>query len=174
VLVLLTEKWAPCIPYLQLLSLVGLMFPLHVMNLNVLQALGRSDLFLRLEIIKKALIVVNIAITWRWGIMAMIAGQVVTSMASYYLNAYYNRALLNYSIWEQIGDMYPYLLNASLMGAAVYAMSHLPIASPAVLLICQVTAGISLYVFLCRIFRNAAYMNMQEMLFRRLPFQAIQ
>jgi len=173
VLVLLTEKWAPCIPYLQLLSLVGLMFPLNVMNLTVLQALGRSDLFLRLEIIKKALIVANIAITWRWGIMAMIAGQVVTSVASYYLNAYYNRALLNYSVWEQIGDMYPYLLNTSLMGAAVYAMQHLPIASPAILLVCQVAVGICLYMFLCRIFRNAAYMNIQEMLFRRLPFQAI-
>ena len=50
---MLTEKWAPCVPYLQLLCMAGLLFPLHLMNLNVLQALGRSDLFLRLEIIKK-------------------------------------------------------------------------------------------------------------------------
>ena len=74
VLVLLTEKWAACIPYFQLLCIGGLLYPVHVMNLNVLQALGRSDLFLRLEIIKKVLIVINIAITWRWGISAIIYG----------------------------------------------------------------------------------------------------
>ena len=61
VLVLLTEKWVPAVPYLQLLCIAGLLFPLHLMNLNVLQALGRSDLFLRLEIIKKGMIAINIS-----------------------------------------------------------------------------------------------------------------
>lgn len=169
VLVLLTDKWAPCIPYLQLLCLVGLMYPLHVINLNVLQALGRSDLFLRLEIIKKMLIVLNIAITWRWGIMAMITGQIITSLMSYYLNAYYNKALLQYSIWEQLRDLYPYLLNAMLMGAIVYAMFYLPIASHMILLVCQIVAGGVVYLLLCRIFRFPAYMDLQRMIVSRLP-----
>lgn len=173
VLVLLTDKWAPCIPYLQLLCLVGLMFPLHLINLNVLQALGRSDLVLRLEIIKKALIVLNIVITWRWGIMAMITGQIITSLVSYYLNAYYNKALLQYSIWEQIRDLYPYLLNAMMMGAIVYAMIYLPIASHMILLVCQIAAGGVVYLLLCRIFRFSAYMELQRMIVSRLPFQTI-
>lgn len=173
VLVLVTDKWAPCVPYLQLLCMVGLMFPLHLINLNVLQAMGRSDLFLRLEIIKKVLVVINIAITWRWGIMAMIAGQVIISLASYYLNAYYNKALLSYSIWEQICDLYPYLINALLMGGLVGTMFYLPIASNAILLLCQIMAGGVVYFLLCRIFRFSAYMELQQLVVSRLPFRTV-
>jgi O-antigen/teichoic acid export membrane protein len=125
VLVLLTEKWLPCVPYLQLLCLVGLLFPLSVMNLNVLQAMGRSDLFLRLEIIKKILITISIAITWRWGIVAMIYGQIVVSLLSYYLNSYYNGVLLGYPIQEQIVDLFSYLAAAVVMGLAVYLIKWL-------------------------------------------------
>ena len=173
VLVLLTEKWLPCVPYLRLLCMVGLMFPLHLINLNVLTALGRSDLFLRLEIIKKALIVLNIAITWRWGIMAMITGQVFISLVSYYLNAYYNKSLLNYSIWEQIGDLYLYLINAILMGGVVHALVYLPIASPLYLLILQVVVGGMVYLIMCRLLRFSAYMDLQQMLFLKLRFKEI-
>jgi O-antigen/teichoic acid export membrane protein len=174
VFVLLTVKWEPCVPYLQLLCLVGLMFPLHLINLNVLQAMGRSDLFLRLEVIKKVLIVINIVTTCRWGIIAMITGQVIISFVSYYLNAYYNKALLNYSIWEQIHDLYPYLINSVVMGGAVYALIYLPIASHVILLLCQVIAGVFIYLVLCRIFRFSAYMDLQRMVVSRLPFQVIQ
>jgi len=55
----------------------------------VLQAIGRSDLFLRLEIIKKVLIIINVSITWQWGISAMICGMIINSLLSYYLNSYY-------------------------------------------------------------------------------------
>ncbi len=173
VLVLLTDKWLPCVPYLQLLCVMGLMFPLHLINLNVLQAMGRSDLFLRLEIIKKMLTIMNILVTWRWGIMAMIGGQVVISLVSYYLNAYYNKVLLDYSIWEQIGDLYPCLIDAAAMGGAIYALKYLPIASPLVLLMCQVAAGGMIYAAVCRVFRFEAYLELQEMVLRRLPFQAV-
>ncbi|HAE43564.1 MAG TPA: flippase [Clostridiales bacterium] len=174
VLVLLTAKWAPCIPYLQLLALVGLLFPLHLINLNVLQALGHSDLFLRLEIIKKVLIICNIAITFRWGIEAMIIGQVITSSVSYYLNAYYNKALLNYSIWEQIGDLYPYLLNALLMGGAAYSLVYLSITSPLLLLTCQIALGSLVYLTMCQISQPSAYTDLQKMVISRLrPLQTL-
>ncbi len=167
VVVLLTDKWLPCVPYLQLLCLVGLTFPLHVINLSVLQALGRSDLFLRLEIIKKGLVVVNIAIMWRWGIMAMIGGQVVISLASYYLNAYYNKAMLGYSVWEQVGDMYPYLLNAVAMGAIVHAVSYLPLGHPIVLLACQAMTGMVIYYLLGRLLGFEAYRDVRKMVWSR-------
>jgi O-antigen/teichoic acid export membrane protein len=122
VLVLLTEKWAPSIPYVQLLCAAGLLFPLQQTNLTVLQALGRSDLFLRLEIIKKTFIVVNIAITWRWGISAMIYGMVALSFISYYLNSYYTGLLIDYPVTEQVLDLAPYLLVSLLMGAVVFCM----------------------------------------------------
>ena len=84
VVVLLTEKWLPCVFYLQLLCVAGVFYPLHVINLNVLTSLGRSNLFLRLEILKKILTVVAVVVTYRWGIAAMIYGQIVTSFLAYY------------------------------------------------------------------------------------------
>ncbi len=159
VTLLLTEKWAPAVPYLQLLCIAGLLFPLHLMNLNVLQALGRSDLFLRLEIIKKILIVANIALTWRWGISAMIAGMAVTSVISFYLNSYYNGALIGYPPREQVRDLVPYLALSLLMGSAVYGMGLLPFPRGWLLLVAQTTAGVVLYVVLCRLFRLKAFME---------------
>ena len=116
VLVLLTEKWLPCVPYLQLLCAVGLLYPLHAINLNVLKAQGRSDLFFRLEILKKILVVIAIAITYRWGISAMICGGIATSCLCYCLNTYYTRKLLDYPVTEQIRDLLPSLILASVMG----------------------------------------------------------
>jgi len=169
VLVLLTEKWAPCIPYLQLLCMVGLLFPLHLINLNVLQAMGRSDLFLRLEIIKKVLIVINIAVTWRWGISAMICGQMATSLLSYYLNSYYNGVLIGYRIREQLLDLSSYLITAIVMGLAVYVVGHVPLPNLWSLLLVQITAGFIVYVCLCRLFRLPAFLEVWQMGWKKVP-----
>jgi O-antigen/teichoic acid export membrane protein len=169
VLVLLTDKWAPSIPYLQLLCAAGLLYPLQMMNLNVLQALGRSDLFLRLEIIKKVLIVVNIAITWRWGISAMIYGMMINSIIGYYLNSYYNGMLISYPIKEQILDLFPYLIMASLMGIATYAAGLLHFPNHWSLLLAQITTGFFVYAGLCRAFRLKAFMEIWEEMWNRMP-----
>ena len=166
VLIMLTDKWLPCVPYLQVLCLIGIMFPLHLINLNVLQALGRSDLLLKIEIIKKILIVINIMITWRWGILAMIWGQVLISLFSYYLNAYYNKVLLNYSIWEQLGDVLPYFVISVLMGGAVYALGFVSFYSSLLMLICQIIVGGLIYLLLCRVCQLHSYMLIQKKLIR--------
>jgi O-antigen/teichoic acid export membrane protein len=159
VVVLLTEKWVESVPYLQLLCFVGLLFPLHLINLNALQALGRSDLFLLLEIIKKVLIVIIILVTWRGGITAMIYGMVATSVLSYYLNSYYTGILIGYSIWEQIRDMYSYLIISVFMGIAVYAVGMLPFPTYWSVLVVQIAIGIVIYISACRLFRLAAFME---------------
>jgi len=168
VLVLLTEKWAACVPYVQLFCVPGLLFPLHVMNLNVLQALGRSDLFLRLEIIKKVLIVVNIAITWRWGISAMIYGMIVMSIISYYLNSYYTGVMIGYPLQEQLRDMFSYIIMAALMGMAICAAGLLPIPSYWSMLLVQIVVGIVIYVCLCRVFRLKAFMDIWYAIWNRI------
>jgi O-antigen/teichoic acid export membrane protein len=159
VLFLLTEKWAESIPYLQLLCFLGLMFPIHLTNLNVLQALGRSDLFLRLEIIKKVLVVINIVITWRWGITAMIYGMMATSIIGYYLNSYYTGILIDYSIWKQLRDIWPYTFMVALMGMAIYISGLLPFPNYWSMLIVQIAIGIIVYISLCRLFRLTAFMD---------------
>jgi O-antigen/teichoic acid export membrane protein len=168
VLALLTEKWAPCIPYLRLLCIVCLLFPLNWINTNVLFAIGRSDLCLRLEIIKKILIVINIVITWRWGIEAMIYGQIALSIFSYYLNSYYNGKLINYPIREQLLDLSSYLITAILMGLMVCALSLLPFSNIWFLLMAQVFTGFVVYVGLCRLFRLPAFLEMWEIGWRKV------
>ena len=168
VLVLLTEKWAPCIPYLQLLCVVGMLYPLHVINLNVLLAQGRSDLFFRLEVLKKILIVIAIAVTYRWGIIAMIYGQIATSCFAYFLNAYYTGKMLDYPIIEQIHDLMPSLALASIMGVGVYAFHYAPIVNQSALLLVQIMTGIVLYTFLCYIFRISSFMEVIEMVKSKL------
>ena len=163
VLLLLTEKWAPCIPYLQLLCVVGMLYPLHVINLNILLAQGRSDLFFRLEILKKILVVIAISVTYRWGITAMIYGQIVTSCFAYLLNSYYTGKMLNYPITEQIKDLIPSLALASIMGGGIYALKYTPIVNQSALLLVQIMTGIVLYSVLCYIFRIPSFMELFEM-----------
>jgi teichuronic acid exporter len=160
VLVLLTDKWAECIPYLQLLCFVGLLYPLHMINLNVLQALGRSGLFLRLEIIKKALIVVNIAVTWRWGVSAMICGMIVNSIISLYLNSYYSGLFIDYPFREQLRNLRPYFITAVFMGMVTYGAGLLPFPNQWSMLLVQMAVGILIYTFLCWMFRLEAFMEM--------------
>jgi O-antigen/teichoic acid export membrane protein len=159
VLVLLTDRWAESIPYLRLLCFLGLLFPMHVINLNCLRALGRSDLFLNLEIIKKVLTIINIAATWGWGISPMIYGMMVMSVISYYLNSYYVGFLIGYPFGQQLHDVIPYLIMAVLMGLAVYAAGFLPFLNQGSIVLVQIALGISVYLFLCRLFRLPAFME---------------
>ncbi|MDC3237184.1 lipopolysaccharide biosynthesis protein [bacterium] len=162
ILLLLTEKWAQSIVYLQLLCIVGFLYPLHVVNLIPLQVLGRSDLFLRIEILKKILIVVAVAITYRWGIVAMIYGQIATSCLSYWINSYFTGKLLNYSISCQIKDTIPSLALSCIMGVTIYCIKFF-IAGNLLLLIVQVLAGILLYSALCYIFKLSSFLEAKEM-----------
>ena len=168
VLIMLTEKWSASIPYLQLLCFDGLLYPLHVINLNVLQSLGRSDLFLRLEIIKKIMVAINIAVTWQWGISAMIYGMILTSIIGYYLNCYYNGLLVKYSMKEQVRDFFPYLIMSILMGIAVYAAGLLEFKSHWSMLFVQMATGIAIYVSLCRAFRLKAFMEIWQAMWKRM------
>jgi teichuronic acid exporter len=162
IIILLTEKWADSIIYFQLLCLVGLLFPLQLLNVNLLEALGHSKKFLRLEIFKKILIVANIALTWRWGIAAMICGMMATSLLSYCLNSYYTRLLIGYPIQEQIIDLMPYLFISLIMGLGVYAVGLFPWKTLMGKLFTQMTAGILLYTGLFRISRPRDFSEMRE------------
>ncbi|MBN1805928.1 MAG: lipopolysaccharide biosynthesis protein [Sedimentisphaerales bacterium] len=154
VLVLLTDKWLPCVPYLQLFCAVGILYPLHAINLNVLTAQGRSDLFLKLEIFKKILIIAAISVTYRWGITYLIIGQIITSVISYFLNTHYTGKLLQYPIIQQIKDIMPSLVLAAIMGGVISIFHYIPISSDILLLLIQVITGIVLYIslgYICRL-----------------------
>lgn len=122
---LLTDRWSFSIPYFQLFCLVGLMWPLHVLNLNILTITGRSDTFLRLEIAKKALVVLALVITFRLGIVALLYGQIAVSIAGYLLNSYYCGKIINYSTPQQIRDFASPLLVSIGMGFAMFLVGEM-------------------------------------------------
>lgn len=164
ILVLLTQKWAPSIPYLRLPCIIGLLYPLHVIKLSILTGKGRSDIFLRLGIIKKILLVVTVAITYRWGILAMIYGQIVVSILGYYLNSYYTGKLISYPIREQVVDLLPYLGAAVAMGTGVFCLQLLPFPNDWSLLICQILFAMVIYTGLTWGFRMKAFLGIVDIL----------
>jgi len=156
---LLTPKWEPCVPYVRLLCIGGVLYPLHAINGNALLAVGRSDLRLRVEVIKKALTALAVIVTWRWGIQAMIIGQIIQSALAYVVNGYYTGKLVGYSYARQTRDVLPYLLCALVMGAAAYALDKAPIPTKAARLTCQAILGALTYFGLCALFRLDAFVE---------------
>jgi len=157
VLVLFGEKWLPCVPYLRVLSIAGALWPLHVMNLEVLMAVGRSDLFLRLEIIKKVLIGVGILATFRISVMAMVWALLIVSVAGVFLNTHYTKVLIGYGTVRQFVDLAPYagisVLTSTLAWAAGIPFSHIPVLQ----LTTSVLVGIATYPAICHILRLESY-----------------
>ena len=107
---LFTDKWLPAVPYFQILCLGGLLLPLHSYNLSLLNIYGRSDLFLKLEIIKKVLIVGSILLIVPFGIYGLLWGQVFFSMVAYFINAHYTQRFISYPLKEQLCDVFPIYL----------------------------------------------------------------
>ena len=168
VLVLLTEKWLPCVPYLQLLCVVGMLYPLHAININVLKAQGRSDLNFRINILKNTLKAVLLAITWRWGIEAILLGQIVVSIVSYFVNSHYTTILINYKIQEQIRDISPYLGVAGIMGVCLYLLQCVASVHPMLLLTLQVVTGVVLFTVLSATLRLAEFVKIWESISQKL------
>ncbi|AZI66639.1 lipopolysaccharide biosynthesis protein [Kaistella daneshvariae] len=119
---LLTEKWLPAVPYFQILSIAGLLYPIHAYNLNILQVKGRSDLFLKLEIIKKVLIVVIVVIAVQIGIYGLLWGQVFLSFLALGINTYYTGKMIDYKGTRQMIDLLPSIILALLTAIVVYAI----------------------------------------------------
>ena len=162
VLTLIGENWEPCVIYLQLLCLVGMFYPLSALNLNMLQVQGRSDLFLRLEIIKKAMAVPVVIIGVVWGIKAMIFGMLINSLIAYYLNSYWSGRFIGYSFLAQIRDILPSLLLALSMGIVVFLEGLFIPLPPMSLFIIQLVTGAVIIFFLCEAFNFKDYVYIKE------------
>ncbi|MFC3353475.1 lipopolysaccharide biosynthesis protein [Sphingobacterium zeae] len=118
--VLLGTKWLPAVPYFQLMALGALFQPIHNYNLNILQVKGRSDLYLKLEIIKKACIVIAVVLGLQYGVYGLIWGQVAVSVASLFINTRYTARFLDYSMRQQLYDLLPSIFLSCALGCAVW------------------------------------------------------
>ena len=159
VLLLLSDKWVPCIPYLQMLCVVGLLYPIDNVNLNVLKAMGRSGLYLRLSLVKIILEFISITITCWFGIEALLCGRIAVSLVTCALSGHYAGALLRYSVAERIRDLSPYFGVAALMGSLVYGLPYLVAVDARLLLPVQIVIGGVSFVLLCSLFRLPAFID---------------
>lgn len=150
--VLITSKWVGCIIYLQIICFGMMLYPIHALNLNLLQVKGRSDLFLRLEIVKKIIGVCTLCITIPFGITAMCIGLVVVSVIALYINTYYTGKLLRLSFLKQIKDLAPFFILSILVGLLMY-YAPISIYNDFYRLVLGVLIGIVSYVGLSALFK---------------------
>lgn len=115
IVVVLTEKWSSASEYFKLLCVVGLFYSFQAINTEIIKTKGKSGWILKIELITKIILVVNIFITYRWGISAIILGQLATVITAYLISSYYVWKLIGYSIWQQIKDVAIYLLLSGFM-----------------------------------------------------------
>ena len=164
---LLTEKWLPCVPYMQLFCLYYAFWPLHTANLNAIKATGHSGIFLYLEIIKKVLETAVLLVTMRYGVMAIMLGLLLSGFASVAINAWPNKKLLGYSIPQQLKDTFPALALSLLMGAAILPVTWTGLPD-LVKLIIMVPAGVAVYVGGSILFKLDSFRYIREIAFRLL------
>ena len=145
VTLILTEKWLPCVPFLRIFCVTCMFYPIHTANLNAINAMGRSDLFLKLEIIKKAIGMTLLFSTMWFGVMAMAYSLLLNSVLSQIINSWPNRKLLNYRYLEQLKDILPGIILAVMMGIVVYIIGFIPMPT-IVLLMIQIVVGAIIYI----------------------------
>lgn len=160
--VVLTEKWLPCVPFLQIMCVAYAVWPIHIANLQAINALGRSDIFLKLELIKKIIGAAALCLGIPFGIYAMVGLKAVTDFICTFINAYPNRKLLNYSFLEQWKDVMPSFLISVVMGVAVFSLSWF-FTNPLVLMTVQIITGVAVYVGLAYLFRLESFLYLKDL-----------
>lgn len=152
VVIVLTEKWLPAVPFLQIFCLSYALVPIHTANLQAINAMGRSDIFLKLEMIKKTVGLIILGISLPLGVYAIAIGQLFSGIISTFINAYPNKKLLNYSYKDQLRDIFPSFFIALIMGVVVYVFNYLNLGEGKILLL-QLLTGSLIYMGLAKIFK---------------------
>ena len=148
---LIGPKWQEAATYLPLICIAGSLYPLHAINLNMLQVQGRSDLFLGLEIIKKVIALGPLFVGAFVGIMPMLYTNLITNLVCYFLNSYFPGRLIGYHSWKQIRDIAPSYGIASIVALSVWFLKYLPI-SKWIILPVQLAVGCCVFLISCRVF----------------------
>lgn len=144
---LLTDKWEKCIFLLRILCFAMMWYPIHAINLNLLQVKGRSDLFLSLEIYKKIIMTVVLFATLPFGIVALCIGQIMNSLMALIINTYYTGKLIKVGFWSQMRDIFPILIRCFIMFVSVILIDNI-VMSYGLKLILEILVGFCVYVIL--------------------------
>lgn len=162
IITLIGEKWRESVLLFQMLAFTGMFYPLHVLNLNILQVKGRSDLFLKLEVIKKILAVPAIVAGVLFGIKYMIAGMMVNTLVDFCLNNHWSKKMIGYSFMEQVKDIMPSFIQALPMAVSVFAIGTLSPFGYATTLWLQLALAVVLVFGINELTRQKDYMYLKS------------
>lgn len=143
--IMLTDKWLPCVPYIRIFCLAYALYPINTANLNAIKAIGRSDISLKLEIIKKTIGILSIFFTMNIGPLALAFGFLFSSICAQFINAWPNKKLLGYSYLEQMKDIGPQTIASLIMLVCVLCIGTLPLNTWMVLAL-QIVIGACIYI----------------------------
>ena len=164
--VLLTDKWLPCVPLLQMFCIIYLFQPIHVANLQAIKAMGRSDIYLKLEIVKKIVELVTLLIFMWVSVYAIVVSLAVITTMFTLLNAAPNRKLIGYGLKEQFMDMVWPLVFSTVMGMFVFLFGYIPM-NAVLSLILQVFLGAIIYFAIIFISKNPEILYIKKLLKKR-------
>ena len=159
---LIGPKWHEAAVYLPLICITGSTYPLHAINLNMLQVQGRSDLFLGLEVIKKIIGIAPLSVCVFYGILPMLYTSVLTTAIAYFLNSHYSGKFLGYSSWMQIKDIAPSYGLAIFVALTVFFLKYLPV-SYWIVLPLQIMLGCAVLLCVCQTTKMEEYMEIKRM-----------
>ncbi len=152
------EKWLPAVPYFQILTLSSILTPIHNFNLNVFKVYGRSDLILKLSIVKKGIILLVAFVGMIWGMYPLLWAMVLSSYVGLFVNTYYSGELINYTTGNQIFDMLPILLTGLFSAAMGFYVLNSLDSLHLILQVLIVSIIIpTIYLGLNRLIRNKSY-----------------
>lgn len=154
VTLLFTEKWLPCVPFMKIACIQCALEPIQTVNLESIKAIGRSDVYLKMEIIKKGYGIVILILTMRYGVMAIALGALSQTVVASLVNSSPNRKLLQYNYKEQMEDLFPSIIIATFMGISVYQIDNILPFGLIFSTIVQIMFGAVIYILLTYIFRK--------------------
>ena len=159
--IVLTEKWFPSVFFLRIFCFTYAFYPIHTANLNAIKALGRSDLFLKLEILKKVVGLVALFSTMFISVRAMAYSLFFTTISSQLINSWPNKRLLNYKYIDQVKDMLPQIVLSVFMGISI-SWVHLLGINDYYKLIIQVALGLFIYLIGSKLFHIDSFEYLAE------------
>jgi len=164
IIFLIGEKWIVAAEYLRLLSFVGMVYPFQALNLSMLQLKGRSDLFLRLDIIKKSLAIPAIIMGIIFGIKIMLYMMIFNAFISFFLDSFYSGKMINYPVTEQIKDIYLSFVVAIIMGISIYLIKLIFNQSNTIILLAQLVGGVIVIIVLGELIKKYEYIEIKSII----------
>lgn len=168
ILVLIGSKWLPSVELLQLLCIVGFLYPILEINKNMLKVKGRSDIILRVEIFLKILAVPVILVGIHFGIKILILGMITLSLISVIINSHYAGRLIGYRTFEQIKDIYPGILITTFAGSIIFLLNIFLEFQPLISLVSLSTIYVVSFIFVSELFKSADYLYVKKILLEKI------